>query len=113
MWSSAPASAASPSSIAVYARPVPPSFGCIDRCCTASTGWNKRCAFPLRPPPLAGLALPDRFPGGRVVELSYRHSPQEAALFEQTLLALPVASWWEDWMSHASLPVSGSVARRS
>ncbi|MBZ5627086.1 MAG: hypothetical protein LAQ69_51695 [Acidobacteriia bacterium] len=36
-----------------------------------------------------------------MVEIRYRHSPQEAELFAQTLLALPVESWWEDWMRHA------------
>jgi transposase, IS5 family len=36
-----------------------------------------------------------------VVEICYRHAPQDAELFAQTLQALPVASWWEDWMRHA------------
>jgi len=36
-----------------------------------------------------------------VVEIRYRQSPQDAELFAQTLLALPVESWWEDWMRHA------------
>ena len=36
-----------------------------------------------------------------MVEIGYRHSPQDAELFAQTLRALPVASWWEDWMRHA------------
>src|ERR1035438_6908839 len=55
----------------------------------------------LRPQPLAGHAPPARFPGGRVVEIGYRQAPQVAELFEQTLLSLPVDSWWEDWMRHA------------
>ncbi len=36
-----------------------------------------------------------------MVEIGYRQSPQDAELFAQTLLALPVDSWWEDWMRHA------------
>ena len=36
-----------------------------------------------------------------MVEIRYRQSPQDAELFAQTLLALPVESWWEDWMRHA------------
>jgi len=36
-----------------------------------------------------------------VVEIAYRQSPQHAELFAQTLLSLPVESWWEDWMRHA------------
>lgn len=36
-----------------------------------------------------------------MVEIGYRQSPQDAELFTQTLLALPVDSWWEDWMRHA------------
>src|ERR1700688_2798998 len=53
------------------------------------------------PQPLAGSAQPARFRGGRVVEIAYRQSPQDAELFAQTLLSLPVESWWEDWMRHA------------
>src|SRR5438105_7769442 len=74
--------------------------GCTNRCCTPSINWNKPCAC-LRPRPLAGPAPPARVPGGRVVEIRYRQSPQDAELFAQTLLALPVESWWEDWMRHA------------
>jgi IS5 family transposase len=36
-----------------------------------------------------------------VVEIRYRPSPQDAELFAQALLTLPVESWWEDWMRHA------------
>jgi IS5 family transposase len=36
-----------------------------------------------------------------VVEIRYRPSPQDAEVFAQALLALPVESWWEDWMRHA------------
>jgi IS5 family transposase len=36
-----------------------------------------------------------------VVEIRYRQSPQVEELFAQTLLSLPVDSWWEDWMRHA------------
>ena len=36
-----------------------------------------------------------------MVEIRYRQSQQDAELFAQALLALPVESWWEDWMRHA------------
>jgi IS5 family transposase len=36
-----------------------------------------------------------------MVEIAYRQAPQDAELFEQTLLSLPVESWCEDWMRHA------------
>ena len=36
-----------------------------------------------------------------MVEIRYRQSPQDAELFAQALRALPVESWWEDWMRHA------------
>jgi hypothetical protein len=100
-WSSAPPSVASPSSIAVSAKRAPLSSASSNRCCSASINWKKLCACLLRPRPLAGNALPSRPPGGRVVEIRYRQAPQDAALFAQTLLALPVDSWWEDWMRHA------------
>src|SRR5881296_943776 len=99
-WTSATASAASPSSTAVCGRRAPMWSGCTNRCCTPSINWNKPCAC-LRPRPLAGPAPPARVPVGRVVEIRYRQSPQDAELFAQTLLALPVESWWEDWMRHA------------
>src|SRR3989441_322191 len=35
------------------------------------------------------------------IETRYRQSPQDAELFAQALRALPVESWWEDWMRHA------------
>jgi hypothetical protein len=57
--------------------------------------------LPPPPPALAGHAPPARFPGGRVVEIHYRQAPQDAELFAQTLLSLPVENWWEDWMRHA------------
>src|SRR5205809_529865 len=99
-WISAPASAACPSSTAVCGRPAPMWFGCTHRCCTPSINWNKPCAC-LRPLPLADHAPPARAPRGRVVEIRYRQSQQDAELFAQALLALPVESWWEDWMRHA------------
>src|SRR5437867_7634013 len=74
--------------------------GGTNRCCTPSINWNKPCAC-LRPRPLAGPAPPPSPPGGRVVEIRYRQSQQDAELFAQTLLALPMESWWEDWMRHA------------
>ena len=36
-----------------------------------------------------------------MVEIHYRQAPQVEELFAQTLLSLPVDSWWEDWMRHA------------
>ena len=36
-----------------------------------------------------------------MVEIRYRQSQQDVELFAQALLALPVESWWEDWMRHA------------
>jgi len=42
-----------------------------------------------------------------VVEIAYRQAPQDAELFEQTLLLLPVESWWEDWMRHADRVLDG------
>ncbi len=36
-----------------------------------------------------------------MVEIRYRQSQQDAELFAQALRALPVESWWEDWMRHA------------
>src|SRR5437016_948141 len=99
-WISAPASAACPSSTAVCGRRAPMWSGCTNRCCTPSINWNKPCAC-LRLLPLAGPVPPARAPRGRVVEIRYRQSQQDAALFAQALLALPVESWWEDWMRHA------------
>src|SRR6266481_4828273 len=93
-WTSATASAASPSSTAVCGRRAPMWSGCTNRCCTPSINWNKPCAC-RRPPP------PARAHRGRVVEIRYRQSPQDAELFLQALRALPVESWWEDWMRHA------------
>ena len=74
--------------------------GCTNRCCTPSINWNKPCAY-HRPLPRAGHAPPARAHRGRVVEIRYRQSPQDAELFAQALRALPVESWWEDWMRHA------------
>src|SRR5258708_2411658 len=74
--------------------------GCTNRCCTPSINWNKPCAC-LRPLPPAGHVPPARAPRGRVVEIGYRQSQQDEELFAQALLALPVESWWEDWMRHA------------
>src|SRR5258708_19259306 len=74
--------------------------GCTNRCCTPSINWNKPCAC-LRPLPPAGHVPPARAPRGRVVEIGYRQSQQDAELFAQALRALPVESWWEDWMRHA------------
>src|SRR5712671_4293124 len=81
-------------------RRAPMWSGCTNRCCTPSINWNKPCAC-RRPPPLAGHAPPARAHRGRVVEIRYRQSPQDAELFAQALRALPVESWWEDWMRHA------------
>src|SRR5712692_6483593 len=100
-WTSATASAACPSSTAVCGRHAPMWSGCTNRCCTPSINWNELCACLLHPLPLAGHAPPARASGGRVVEIGYRHSQQDAELFSQALLALPVESWWEDWMRHA------------
>ena len=36
-----------------------------------------------------------------MVEIRYRPAPQAEAWFAQTLRALPLESWWEDWMRHA------------
>jgi len=36
-----------------------------------------------------------------MVEIRYRPAPQEEEWFAQTLRALPLESWWEDWMRHA------------
>ena len=36
-----------------------------------------------------------------MVEIRYRPSPQDEEVFAQTLRALPVEDWWEDWMRHA------------
>ena len=36
-----------------------------------------------------------------MVEIRYRQSQQDTELFAQALRALPVESWWEDWMRHA------------
>src|SRR5438552_8657255 len=99
-WISAPASAACPSSTAVCGRRAPMWSGCTNRCCTPSINWNKPCAC-LRLLPLAGHVPPAGAPRGRVVEIRYRQSQQDAELFAQALLALPVESWWEDWMRHA------------
>src|SRR5712692_2961895 len=99
-WTSATASAACPSSTAVCGRRAPMWSSCTNRCCTSSINWSKPCAC-LRPLPLAGHAPPAQAPGGRVVEIRYRHSQQDVELFAQALLALPVESWWEDWMRHA------------
>src|SRR5712692_7915432 len=99
-WTSATASAACPSSTAVCGRRAPMWSSCTNRCCTSSINWSKPCAC-LRPLPLAGHAPPARAHRGRVVEIRYRHSQQDVELFAQALLALPVESWWEDWMRHA------------
>src|SRR5712691_4221126 len=100
-WTNVSASAACRSSTAVCARRAPRWPVCIHRCCTPSINWNKSYACLLRPPPIAGHVLPARRPGGRVVEIRYRPSPQDEELFAQALLTLPVESWWEDWMRDA------------
>src|SRR6266581_7656414 len=84
-WTSATASAACPSSTAVCGRRAPMWSGCTNRCCTPSINWNKPCAC-LRPLPLAGHVPPARAPRGRVVEIRYRQSQQDAELFAQVLL---------------------------
>src|SRR6266705_1404440 len=100
VWTSAPASAACPSSTAVCGRRAPMWSGCTNRCCTPSINCNKPCAC-RRPLPLAGHAPSARAHRGRVVEIRYRQSQQDAELFARVLAALPVESWWEDWMRHA------------